>query len=197
MIVALTSASLDITLGVAWWTIKQVFSGAIYLGSYLFSESSTSKKHKILGDDPNFVPHAFKIIELEVSESHTTLSKHDDVNSEPNSSINNEEFVEISKTDCILTTKEKYFCVPIASIIQKKDKLPLWIIPFLNTYPLTNYTVIQINNNYSSKHHTSPVFSPFTLHKHLNINPHPSPDLYVYLKHDDVETVIKCLQYNI
>jgi hypothetical protein len=75
------------------------------LGSYIFSESSASKKNKILGDDPNFVPHGFQIVELEITHSHTTLNKQDIIEN----SISNEGFLEISKTDCILTTRDKYF----------------------------------------------------------------------------------------
>jgi hypothetical protein len=192
MIVALTSASLDITLGVAWWTIKQVFSGAVYLGSYLFSESSATKRNKILGDDVNFVPYAFHIVELEVAHSHTTLNK----TTEPADIItSSEEFVEISKTDCILTTRDKYFSIPIAEIIKRSGELPLWIVPFLNTYPLTNYAITKSGTTgiFSINHNDTPIFSPFTLHQHLLITMPVQSNLYIYLNHNDVETTITLL----
>ena len=192
MIVALTSASLDITLGVAWWTIKQVFSGAVYLGSYLFSESSATKKNKILGDDVNFVPYAFPIVELEVAHSHTTLNK----TTEPaDNSTSIEEFVEISKTDCILTTRDKYFSIPIADIIKRSGELPLWIIPFLNTYPLANYTITKSGTTgiFSINHNNTPIFSPFTLHQHLLISMPVQSNLCIYLNHNDIETTITLL----
>lgn len=191
MIVALTSASLDITLGVAWWTIKQVFSGALYLGSYLFSESSATKKNKILGDDVNFVPYAFPIVELEVAHSHTTLNK----TTEPaDNSTSIEEFVEISKTDCILTTRDKYFSIPIAEIIKRSGELPLWIVPFLNTYPLTNYAITKSDrSSFAISQHDTPIFSPFTLHQHLLITMPVQSNLCIYLNHNDVETTITLL----
>jgi len=183
MIVALTTASLDITLGVAWWTIKQVFSGALYLGSYLFSESSTAKKNKILGDDPNFVPHAFQIVELEISHSHTTLSKLK-LNVNP---TEEDEFVEIKKTESILTSNEKYFKVPLIEIVKRKKKLPFWFIPFLNTYPLTNYALVSNENNtFATRILDEPIFSPFTLSKHLEIN-NKINELFVYIKQVDVD----------
>ena len=191
MIVALTSASLDITLGVAWWTLKQVFSGAVYLGSYLFSESSASKRNKILGDDINFVPYAFPIVELEVAHSHTTVNKTTDADN----STNSEEFVEISKTDCILTTRDKYFSIPTAEIIKRSGELPLWIVPFLNTYPLANYAITKndTTGNFSISHNDTPIFSPFTLHQHLFITLPVPPNLCVFLNHNDVETTITLL----
>jgi hypothetical protein len=195
MIVALTSASLDITLGVAWWTIKQVFSGALYLGSYLFSESSTSKRNKILGDDVNFVPYAFPIVELEVAHSHTTVNK----TTEPaDNSTSSEEFVEISKTDCILTTRDKYFCIPIAEIIKRSDELPLWIVPFLNTYPLANYAITKSDrSSFAISQHDTPIFSPFTLHQHLLITMPLQSNLCIYLNHNDVETTITLLTHTL
>ena len=195
MIVALTSASLDITLGVAWWTIKQVFSGALYLGSYLFSESSATKKNKILGDDVNFVPYAFPIVELEVAHSHTTLNK----TTEPtDNSTSSEEFVEISKTDCILTTRDKYFSIPIADIIKRSGELPLWIVPFLNTYPLANYTITKSDrSSFAISQHDTPIFSPFTLHQHLLISMPVPPNLCVFLNHNDVETTITLLTHTL
>lgn len=184
MIVALTTASLDITLGVAWWTIKQVFSGAVYLGTYMFSESSSSKKNKILGDDPNFVPHAFQIVELEIAHSHTTLSKT------IVETVEHDDFVEISKTESILTSKDKYFKIPLAEIVHRKRILPFWFIPFLNTYPLTNYAIVNNENNtFATRILNHPIFSPFTLSKHLEIKNQMS-DLRVYIKQEDVEVVI-------
>ncbi len=192
MIVALTSASLDITLGVAWWTLKQVLSGAIYLGTYIFSESSVSKKNKILGDDPNFVPHAFYIVELEIAHSHTTLSK-----SNVEQVDYGDDFVQINKTESILTTKDKYFKIPLTEIIRRKEKLPLWFIPFLNTYPLTNYAIINNNDDsYLTKILDTHIFSPFTLSKHLEIK-NQMNELHVYIKQDDVETIIYQLQQTI
>lgn len=194
MIVALTSASLDITLGVAWWTIKQVFSGAAYLGSYLFSESSATKRNKILGDDVNFVPYAFPIVELEVAHSHTTLNKA--IISQPDdNSTSSEEFVEISKTDCILTTRDKYFSIPIAHIIKRSRELPLWIVPFLNTYPLANYAMTKngTTGTFAISHHDTPIFSPFTLHQHLLIKTPTPSNLCIFLNHYDVETTITLL----
>lgn len=195
MIVALTSASLDITLGVAWWTLKQVFSGAIYLGSYLFSESSVTKRNKILGDDPNFVPPAFPIVEFEIIHSHTTINKCDDDKSQVTSDV--DDFVQISKTESILTTKDKYFKIPLTEIVQRKKQLPLWFVSFLNTYPLTNYAIVNNNandnyNSYSAKILDTPVFSPFTLSKHLEIK-NQMNELYVYIKQDDVEIVLSQL----
>jgi hypothetical protein len=185
MIVALTSASLDITLGVAWWTLKQVLTGAIYLGTYMFSESSVSKKNKILGDDPNFVPHAFSIDELEIIHSHTTLSK-----SNVEQVDYGDDFVQINKTESILTTKDKYFKIPLTEIIRRKEKLPLWFIPFLNTYPLTNYAIINNNDDsYLTKILDTDIFSPFTLSKHLEIK-NQMNELHVYIKQDDVEIVL-------
>ena len=191
MIVALTSASLDITLGVAWWTLKQVFSGVVYLGSYLMSESTASKKNKILGDDPNFVPNAFPIVELEVIHSHTTINKCDDDKSQVTS--DDEDFVKISKTESILTTKDKYFKIPLTEIVQRKKRLPLWFVSFLNTYPLTNYAIVNNNDNsYLTRILETPVFSPFTLTKHLETK-NQMNELYVYIKQDDVEIVLSQL----
>lgn len=116
MIVALTTASLDITFGVAWWTLKQLVSGTIYLGTYLFSESSTSKKNKILGDDVNFVPHAFPVIELELAHSHTTTMKR------PTPTTETEGFININHVEL---TKDKYFCIPIADFIEKRQSSSL------------------------------------------------------------------------
>ena len=187
MIVALTTASLDITLGVAWWTIKQVFSGAIYLGTYLFSESSSSKKNKILGDDPNFVPHAFQIVELEIAHSHTTLTTNK--NNEQDLIID-DDYINISKSESILTTKDKYFKVPLKDIIDHKEKLPFWFIPFLNTYPLTNYAIVNNENNtFATRILNEPIFSPFTLSKHLDIK-NKTHEMYVYIKQEDVENMI-------
>ena len=186
MIVALTTASLDITLGVTWWTIKQVFSGAIYLGTYFFSESSASKKNKILGDDINFVPHAFPIVELEVTHSHTTVNRPEPKILKDDTTV--EDFVEIS----ILTTKDKYFKIPLTEIIRRKEKLPLWFVPFLNTYTLTNYAIVNNNNSYLTKILDTPVFSPFTLSKHLEIK-NQMNEMYVYIKQDDVEIVLSQL----
>jgi len=186
MIVALTSASLDITLGVAWWTIKQLFSGAVYLGTYLMSESSATKKNKILGDDPNFVPHAFEMVELEIIHSHTTLSKSHQATYD-----DDHDFMKIDKTESILTNKQKYFKIPLKEIITRKNKLPLWIVPFLNTYPLTNYSMVKTEKNNSAITQTdSPIFSPFTLINHLEINNHDTDELTVYLKQEDVESSI-------
>jgi len=191
MIVALTSASLDITLGVAWWTLKQVFSGVIYLGSYLMSESTASKKNKILGDDPNFVPHAFPIVEFEIIHSHTTINKCDDDKSQVTSDV--DDFVKISKTESILTTKDKYFKIPLTEIVQRKKQLPLWFVSFLNTYPLTNYAIVNNNDNsYLTRILDTPVFSPFALAKHLEIK-NQMNELYVYIKQDDVEIVLSQL----
>lgn len=195
MIVALTSASLDITLGVAWWTLKQVFSGALYLGTYLFSESSTSKKNKILGDDPNFVPYAFPIVELEIAHSHTTINKDE---TQLNESTSDDEFVKISKTESILTSKDKYFKIPLSEIIKRKDKLPLWFVPFLNTYPLTNYaSVINENNAFATNVLSSPIFSPFTLNKHVHLKSESLDKLFIYLSHDDVESAITAIQLSL
>ena len=191
MIVALTSASLDITLGVAWWTIKQVVSGSIYLGTYLFSETSTSKKNKILGDDPNFVPYAFQIVELEVAHSHTSISKC----VQP-PEITDDDFVHVSKTESILTTKEKYFKIPLTEIIKRKDKLPLWFIPFLNAYPLTNYAITVNNDDITTHIINQPIFSPFKLNIHLASH-NKIDGLCVYLSHTDVETIIINLQNHI
>jgi hypothetical protein len=192
MIVALTSASLDITLGVAWWTIKQVFSGAVYLGTYLFSESSSSKKNKILGDDPNFVPYAFSIVELEITHSHTTINNGEAHKTETQAC---NEFVEISKNESILTTNEKYFKIPLSEIVKRKDKLPIWIVPFLNTYPLTNYAIVcTAKNAFVARAVQSPIFSPFTLSKHINVSSKQLENLFVYLRHDDIEITIKALQ---
>jgi hypothetical protein len=190
MIVALTSASLDITLGVAWWTLKQVFSGAIYLGTYMFSESSASKKNKILGDDPNFVPHAFPIVELEVIHSHTTINKCD---SGDESIASDDDFVKISKSESILTTKDKYFKIPLTEIIHRKDRFPLWFVPFLNTYPLTNYTVVmRENDTCATRIVDTQVFSPFTLVEHLSISANALH--YVYLKINEIELIITNLK---
>jgi hypothetical protein len=188
MIVALTTASLDITLGVAWWTIKQVFSGAIYLGTYLFSESSSSKKNKILGDDPNFVPHAFQIVELELTHSHITLSNNN--KQDETDLIIDDDYINISKSESILTSKDKYFKVPLKEIIHRKEKLPFWFIPFLNTYPLTNYAIVNNENNtFATRILDEPIFSPFTLSKHLDIK-NKTDEMYVYIKKDDVENMI-------
>lgn len=189
MIVSLTTASLDITLGVAWWSIKHLVSGAIYLGTYLFSETSSSKKNKILGDDPNFVPHAFPIVELELTHSHTTINKCD---TDENEKITDEDFVHITKTESILTTKDKYFKIPLSEIIKRKSQLPLWFVPFLNTYPLTNYAIVNnSDNSFLTRMVDKPIFSPFKLNKHLNIH---QADLFIYINHDDVETIIYNIQ---
>lgn len=188
MIVALTTASLDITLGVAWWTIKQVVYGAMYFGTYLFSESASSKKNKILGDDPNFVPHAFPIVDLEVKHSHTTINK---TNCEQTESNSQDDFVYISKAESILTTNEKYFKIPLFEIIKRKDKLPLWFVPFLNIYPLTSYSlVLYSNNKYNSTilENNDTIFSPFKLNDHLVLT--PLQNHFVYLNKNDVETII-------
>lgn len=184
MIVALTTASLDITLGVAWWTLKQLVSGTIYLGTYLFSESSTTKKNKILGDDVNFVPHAFPVFELEVSHSHTTTMKRPATEIETSEGFININHVEV--------TKDKYFCIPIVDVIERKDNLPLWAIPFLNTYPLTNYTIVQCtkNGSFFITESDTLVFSPFTLLQHLETKQTIPKHLCIYLNHDVVETSI-------
>jgi hypothetical protein len=181
MIVALTTASLDITLGVAWWTLKQLVSGTIYLGTYLFSESTATKKNKILGDDVNFVPHAFPVVDLEVAHSHM---KHPTTETEG--------FININHTE---VTKDKYFCIPIADFIERKDNLPLWAIPFLNTYPLTNYSIVQSSEKlvFTTTEHDTPIFSPFTLTQHLLLKQTMPRHLCIYLKHDDVDKVISSL----
>lgn len=190
MIVALTTASLDVTLGVAWWSIKQLVSGAVYLGTYLFSETSASKNNKILGDDPNFVPHAFEIVEIEVAHSHTTINKCN-----TDTLPDDEGFIHISKTESILTTKEKYFKIPLAEIIKRKNQLPLWFVPFLNTYPLANYAITSSNDCVFSAHAVAtPIFSPFKLNSHLNLQNFSGN---VYLSHDDVETIITNIQLHI
>jgi len=191
MIVALTTASLDITLGVAWWTIKQLFSGAVYIGTYLFSESSASKKNKILGDDPNFVPHAFPIVELELTHSHTTINKCDTKEEQPT----DDDFIHITKAESILTTKDKYFKIPLIEIIKRKSNIPLWFVPFLNTYPLTNYAIVNNNDNsFLTRIVDTPIFSPFTLNKHLTLKILRNNDLFVYINHGDVETIIYNIQ---
>jgi hypothetical protein len=193
MIVALTTASLDITLGVAWWTLKQVFSGALYIGTYIFSESSSNKKNKILGDDPNFVPHAFEIVELELTHSHTTINNCDELKkSDKEPSECDGDFIEISKTESILTSKSKYYKIPLIDIIKRKDKLPLWFISFVNTFPLTNYAIVNsTNNSFVTRLINTPIYSPFTLSKHLYINKQNLENLYIYLSHDDVEETIQ------
>lgn len=185
MLFALTNASLDITLGVTWWTIKQMLSGMMYFGSYLMSESETSKKNKILGDDPNFVPHAFPLVTLEVVHSHTTLYKPET----PEPQEIDDDFVEISKTESILTTKNAYYKIPIIEIVRRKQMLPLWFIAFLNTYPLANYSIVSCNG-YLTKCIDTPIFSPFTLNKHLEINTTVSDQLCIYLNQEDVENTI-------
>uniref|UniRef100_A0A6C0BVB0 Uncharacterized protein n=1 Tax=viral metagenome TaxID=1070528 RepID=A0A6C0BVB0_9ZZZZ len=192
MIVALTTASLDITLGITWWTIKQVFSGAIYLGTYFFSESSASKKNKILGDDINFVPHAFPIVELEVTHSHTTVNRPEPKIVKDDTNV--EDFVEIS----ILTTKYKYFKIPLVEIINRKQKLPLWFVPFLNNCPLTNYSITKLENcSFSIKEHAKPIISPFTLNNHLLMSQSIPHHFCVYLNHDDVETSLITMSNNL
>jgi hypothetical protein len=182
MIVALTTASLDITLGVAWWTLKQVISGAVYLGTYLFSETSASKKNKILGDDPNFVPNAFHVVELELVHSHANVNDND------NDDTNTYGF-----SCCSLTEMDKYFTVPLSTIIERKTTFPLWFIPFLNSYPLTNYAITRSSDTFTSTLHPAPIFSPFTLNDHLNLKKHAISEHVVYLRKTDVENTLTSL----
>jgi hypothetical protein len=159
------------------------------------SESTSSKRNKILGDDPNFVPHAFPIVELEIVHSHTTINKYD---SGDESLASDDDFVKISKTESILTTKDKYFKIPLTEIIRRKERLPLWFIPFLNTYPLTNYSIVSTSNNlFVLKKSDNLIFSPFTLNNHLNIANKPNNEFIIYFKQDNVELQINQINQNI
>jgi hypothetical protein len=98
--------------------------------------------------------------------------------------------------ESILTIKTKYFKIPLIEIISRKHSLPLWFVAFLNTYPLTNYSLVH-GDSYVARLLDTPVFSPFTLHKHLNIIPDISNQLCIYLNQDEVENTIMQFQKTI
>lgn len=199
MIVALTSASLDITLGVTWWTLKQVFNGTIYLSTYLFSSSKNKKYNNnlIFGNDTNFIPYNYKIIELSITTNHTTINENNNnINDElltNDNDLNFKELINIETTK----TKDSYFCIPLKDIINRKDKLPLWIASFLNTYPLTNYSLVKLDsNNFEYKQISYPLYSSYSLVNHLNIN-NPSNNLIIYIKKSEIDSIIFILNNSI
>lgn len=209
MIVALTNASLDITLGIAWWTFKQVISGTYYLGTYLLSNTSKQKKNLILGQDTNFVPYSYPTIELEIVNHHSTINKVFDTENMNKIEVMDNSlslddsicFEKINHTECTVLTKETYFCIPLKDIINKSKskELPLWIVSFLNTYPLTNYSLIQLNNDeFKYINSEQPIYSAYILSNHLKIkNINDNSNLLIYLKKIDIDTVLNILNNSI
>jgi hypothetical protein len=111
--------------------------------------------------------------------------------------VDHDDFVEISKTESILTSKDKYFKIPLSDIVARKKSFPFWFIPFLNTYPLTNYAIVNNENNtFATRILDHPIFSPVTLSKHLEIKNQMS-DLCIYIKQEDVEVVINQMMRNL